>query len=162
MKLIIWPCFGCLPHWRLTAHSTWGEGLRVKPTAGVRSSSSSVTPGGGVKRKCWRRDAKKRKSSIFARLSPRHTLRPARATSSRSHACSSVNEFLPMRNKRLIESCYTCRKGHEGVSLGEFTLLIQEVGRVESVWALPFVLIMQDRGKKRKHSGSLEWRENSV
>ncbi|KAA8585118.1 hypothetical protein FQN60_003812 [Etheostoma spectabile] len=55
-----------------------------------------------MKRNCWRRAVKKRKSSILARLSPRHTLRPE-------------NE----------------KKGHEGVSPDKFTLLIQEVGRVE-------------------------------
>ena len=62
----------------LTAHSWWGEGLRVKPTAGVRSSCSSVTPGGGVNLKRWRREVKKRKSSILARPSPRHARRPWR------------------------------------------------------------------------------------
>lgn len=61
---------------RLTAHSLWREGFNVKPTAGVRSSCSSDTPGGGVKRKCCCKEVKKRKSSILARLSPRHTLRP--------------------------------------------------------------------------------------
>lgn len=65
-------------YWRGMAHSLWGTGLRVKPTAGVRSSSSSVTPGGGVKRNRCKRDVKKRKISILARPSPRHILRPER------------------------------------------------------------------------------------
>lgn len=69
--------YNSLCHWRLTAHRSKGCGLRVNPTTGVISSSSSVTPGGGVKRKRWRRKLKKRKSSILAKLSPRHALRPA-------------------------------------------------------------------------------------
>lgn len=63
---------------RETAHSSWGEGLRVKPTRGVRSRSSSETPGGGVKQKRCMIVVKKMKSSILARPSPRQILRPVR------------------------------------------------------------------------------------
>lgn len=137
-------------HCRLTAHSSWGAGGMTKPSAGVRSSSSSETPGGGVKWKRWRREVKKRKSSIFARLSPRHALRPERA-----------KRFRCLESGRVLE-CYsslkvkvTCRKGQEGISLDEFTLLAEEMMRVESSGALPFVLIIQNRSKKRNHSSSL-------
>lgn len=64
-------------HIQETAHSLWAEGLRVRPTRGVRSKSSSETPGGGEKRKCCRRVVKKMKSSILAKDSPRQILRPA-------------------------------------------------------------------------------------
>lgn len=62
---------------RLMAHSSWGKGFRVMPMTGVRSRSSSDTPGAGLKWKRWRREVKKRKSSIFAKPSPRQILRPA-------------------------------------------------------------------------------------
>ena len=91
-----------LPHCRLTAHSSWGEGLRTKPTAGVRSRSSSVTPGGGVKRKRWRRVVKKRKSSILARLSPRHTLRPVRTKSGKDQTCMTTKTLEFCENKNCI------------------------------------------------------------
>ncbi len=55
----------------------------------------------------------------------------------------------------------TCRKGHKGISPYKFTLLIQEVGGVESVWALPLALIIQDRSKQRKHSSPLSEEEES-
>lgn len=138
-------------YWRGMAQSLWGEGLRVKPNAGVRSSSSSPTPGGGVKRNCWRRDVKKRKISILARPSPRHTLRPAgRGSFEQPKNSGSILTSLSV----ILKMC-TCRKRHEGVSLDEFTILIQKVGGVEGVRGFPLVLVIQDRGQKRKHSSPL-------
>lgn len=67
-------------HLRRTAHNFCGRGERVKPTTGVKSNSSSETPGGEVKRKCWRRAVKNKNSSILARLSPGHALRPAQSS----------------------------------------------------------------------------------
>lgn len=133
------------------AQSLWGEGLRVKPNAGVRSSSSSPTPGGGVKRNCWRRDVKNWKISILARPSPRHILRPGgRGSFEELKTSGSILTISSV----ILKGC-TCRKGHEGVSLDEFTILIQEVGGVEGVRGLPLVLVIQDRGQKRKHSSPL-------
>ena len=43
-----------------------------------------------------------------------------------------------------LQKTVTCRKWHEGISLDKFTVLIQEVGRVEGVWGLPFTLIIQN------------------
>jgi hypothetical protein len=36
----------------------------------------------------------------------------------------------------------TCREGHEGIPLGESTFLIQKVGGVKGVWALPFASVL--------------------
>ncbi len=65
-----------------------------------------------------------------------------------------VKYLCNLYTAKTLRSC-TCREGHESISPDKFTLLIQEVGRVESVWAFPFALIIQDRSKKRKHCGPL-------
>lgn len=101
------------------AHSLWGTGLRVKPTAGVRSSSSSVTPGGGVKRNCCRRDVKKRKISILARLSPRHILRPERT----ERFTELINSWsIPNSSSVILKWLYLQRRAWRHLSWGIYHL----------------------------------------
>jgi len=144
----------------LRAHRVWGLGPKVNPGNGVRSSSSSVTPGGGVKRKRWRREVKKRKSSILARPSPGHTLWPEIQTCSRNEKTAEdtfiISEILFLLNNHDEQ---TCREYHEGISVDKLSLFIQEVGRVEWEWILPFVLIMQDRREQRNDRCPLWWTE---
>lgn len=94
---------------------------------------------------------KKRKISILARPSPRHILRPK----GRGGFEELKNSGRILTRSSVIPKMCTCRKGHEGLSLDEFTILVQEVGGVEVVRGLPLVLVIQDRGQKRKHSSPL-------
>lgn len=116
---------------------------------GVRSTSSSETPGGGVKRKCCRRVAKNMKSSALAKVAPGHNLRPERDSSSDNVCKFTIQLKLPLSSE-------TCRKCHEGITLQEVSIFVQEVGRMKALWFLPFILIMEDRCQERKHHGSLK------
>ncbi|PWA27424.1 hypothetical protein CCH79_00000641, partial [Gambusia affinis] len=99
------------------------------PPRGVRSRSSSLTPGAGVKRKCCSRVVKKMNSSILAKLSPRQILRPE-------------GEFKT--KTQIPEPRHTGRKRQEGVTLYKFAIFVQKVSRVKAVGFLPLTGVMKD------------------
>lgn len=124
------------------------SGELVKPSTPVELG---ICPGTGEKVKRWRRDVKKRNSSILARCSPKHTRLPG----GYREADSSLMIRVPVMNyvgsyqldgqhcRKSTEQ--TCWEWQEGVSPAELALRIQEMLRTEGVWSLPLVLIKQRR-----------------
>lgn len=139
------------PHTRGTAHSWCGKGVWFMPIAGATSSSSGETPALGVKLKCCRRVVMKMKSSILARLSPGHALRPAREYIKLQVSCQE-GRILTKQSFLLSQ---TCGKRHEGISLDKLPIFIQEVGGMKGVWTLPLSVITQDGWQERIHCGPL-------
>lgn len=103
---------------------------------------------GQEKSNLCRRDVKKMKSSVLARVSPRHTLGPRAHT--HRHILLYYFDILvyiailnsSMQNSNLQQqSCLTQRKSQEVLVLAELSITIQEVFRVKRIWVFPVLLI---------------------